>query len=454
MSRANPSWKPLLALLSLLLAVAVWVVALVDSLNRPSVTATLSLQQQEMAVLAEPVIPVQMKPLLVGKRPTQTLGDALGEIPLTQLNDRQRLTLAALSSDDFDRKAILKGDAFVDSQSLRPLQDALLNRYGQDEIGTDDEIVLQNLDGDPLLRQVSCKALGGTDQECFDRKLSQRVAFRLGLSAGLPALALLIGCGFLLRHLWMMFRGSLQPWPALVGMPLSLTDMVLLVAGGFVLLGEVFIPALVSPLTSALTRPLASPIRESVSVLIGYGTLSMPPLLILWQQMRSIDVENPPVDGWLQWRIRPVLKGLFQGTRGWLMVMPVVIFTAWLIGLLVGDQGGSNPLLELVFRSKDPIAQLLLAITAVFLAPLFEEVVFRGVLLPVLGNSLGMIWGILLSALVFAGAHLSIGEFPPLLVLGFGLAMLRVSSGRLFPCVVMHALWNAFTFANLVLLGA
>ena len=136
------------------------------------------------------------------------------------------------------------------------------------------------------------------------------------------------------------------------------------------------------------------------------------------------------------------------------MVMPPVILTVWIIGTLVGDQGGSNPLLELVFRSRDPLAQFLLAITAVVLAPLFEEVVFRGVLLPVLGNVLGRGWGVIISALVFAVAHLSIGELPPLLVLGLGLAMLRLSTGRLFPCVVMHSLWNAFTFANLVLLGA
>ena len=87
------------------------------------------------------------------------------------------------------------------------------------------------------------------------------------------------------------------------------------------------------------------------------------------------------------------------------------------------------------------------------LAPLFEETVFRGVLLPVLGRSFGRGWGVFASALVFAVAHLSIGELPPLFVLGLGLALLRLSSGRLLPCVVMHALWNGVTFFNLVLLG-
>ena len=135
------------------------------------------------------------------------------------------------------------------------------------------------------------------------------------------------------------------------------------------------------------------------------------------------------------------------------MVMPPVVLTGWLMSRVIGDQGGSNPLLEMVLNGKDPLALFLLAITAVVLAPLFEETVFRGVLLPVLGRSFGRGWSVFGSALVFAVAHLSIGELLPLLVLGLGLALLRLSSGRLLPCVVMHALWNGVTFLNLILLG-
>ena len=450
MSRANPTWKVLLGLLALVLAVAVWVVALVDSLNRPSVTATLSLQQQEMALLAEPAVPVEIRPLLVGSDPKKTLRNALSETALLQLNDRQRLILAALTSSEDERLALLKDP--LTSTSLLTLRDSLLTRNAG---GTADrQILLDSLDSDPLLRQVSCEALGGKKVDCVDRLLASNVALRLLLSSGLPALALIVGSGLLLRHLWLLFRRCLQPWPELVAMPLSLIDMVLLVAGGFVVLGEVLAPVIVSPVTGFISSRLESPLSEALTVLIGYATLSLPPLLILWQQMQSLGSSKPPQGGWLQWRFRPWGRGFLQGGRGWLMVMPPVILTVWIIGTLVGDQGGSNPLLELVFRSRDPLAQVLLAITAVVLAPLFEEVVFRGVLLPVLGNVLGRGWGVILSALVFAVAHLSIGELPPLLVLGLGLAMLRLSTGRLFPCVVMHSLWNAFTFANLVLLGA
>ena len=86
------------------------------------------------------------------------------------------------------------------------------------------------------------------------------------------------------------------------------------------------------------------------------------------------------------------------------------------------------------------------------LAPAFEELVFRGVLLPVLANEFGKSWGVLISAVVFALAHLSVGETPPLFVLGIGLALLRLSSGNLLPCVIMHSFWNGITFINLLIL--
>ena len=136
------------------------------------------------------------------------------------------------------------------------------------------------------------------------------------------------------------------------------------------------------------------------------------------------------------------------------MVMPPVVLTSWLVSRVIGDQGGSNPLLEIVLTSNSSLALFLLATTAVVLAPLFEETIFRGVLLPVLGRSLGRAGAVMVSALVFAVAHLSLGELPPLLVLGLGLGLLRLSTGRLLPCVVMHALWNGVTFLNLLLLGS
>jgi membrane protease YdiL (CAAX protease family) len=53
-----------------------------------------------------------------------------------------------------------------------------------------------------------------------------------------------------------------------------------------------------------------------------------------------------------------------------------------------------------------PLDAYLLAAVAITLGPLMEELFFRGLLYPVLARRLGMVWGVLLSALPFALLHL------------------------------------------------
>ena len=61
----------------------------------------------------------------------------------------------------------------------------------------------------------------------------------------LPGLLLLLGVALLLREAWLRWRGRGAPLPPLQGPPLSGLDAVLLIAGGFVVIGELLTPLLV-----------------------------------------------------------------------------------------------------------------------------------------------------------------------------------------------------------------
>ena len=413
---ANPRWKVILAALSLLVAGSVWVSGLFGSLSRPSVNPALSLQQQELTVLAAPAVPDPLRPILLGENPRLALLNALDQSPALQLNGRQRLLLALLKGED------PPGDAQASGSE------------------------------DPLLDQLLCEKRLADASACIDQSAATAAFWRLAFSGLLPLGSALLGSGLLLIQGWRLFRGSGSPWPAVQGPALTLIDMALLVAGGFVVISALGVPFVAVPLTAALTAGLASPRREAVSVVISYSVMALPSLLILLRQLNALPVTQRPSGGWMQWRPCPVSGAIRSAVAGWFMVTPVVMLTGWLLVRLVGDPSGSNPLLELVLASRDPLALALLAFTAVILAPLFEEIIFRGALLPVLARRLGSSWGVLLSALFFAMAHISLGELAPLTVLGIGLALVRLSSGRLLPSVLMHGLWNAVTFLNLLLL--
>jgi len=417
-SRVFSQWKEPLALLSLVLAALIWLMGLQGSLDRKSVAPALSLQQQELSLLAEPAVPPSLRPLLATPDPKTTLLEALEASSEDQRSPRQERLLTLLRGE-FD--AAPGGPSTIDPP-------------------------------DPLLDRLRCELSSGNAEACRDAAVASQALARLLISALLPLITAGLGLILLLVKGWQALRRRLPEAPSLQGPALTLIDMALLIAGGFVVVSSIAVPVIAQPLVLALPEALTSPRREGVSVVLTYAVMALPSLLILRRQLAALGREGRPEKGWLQWQLQPLVGGFGQALSGWLMITPVVMLAGWLLVKVVGDPGGSNPLLELVLVSRDPLALLLLSFTAVVLAPLFEEVIFRGVLLPVLAQRVGFSLGALLNGLLFAMAHISIGELVPLTVLGTGLALVRLRTGRLLPCVLMHAIWNAVTFANLLLL--
>lgn len=428
---AAPRWKQLLALLSLALSLLLWLNGLLDSLSRPSVGNALNRRQLELAVLAEPSLPAPWRPLLAGPQPRQALAEALrGEV---------------------NRSAEAGNPAPASLQLLEQGLNQLQSGQADQARGSLEQLLAEAPAGQRQERRLA-EALLQPQRPAVQAE-SQRAALRLVAVTVGPAVVLLLGIALLLRELWQRWRGRSPEAPPLQGPALGGLDVVLLIAGGFVVVGELLTPLLVAPLLNGLltAQAIASPLREGLSVLGLYLALMAGPVLILVAMVRGLG--PAPEGGWLQFRWRPLASALRRALRTLLMVLPLVSLAGWLLEHLWREGSGSNPLLELVLNSHNLPALACFGFTAVVLAPLFEETIFRGVLLPVAARQLGPGWGVLISAAVFAVAHLSLGELLPLLVLGLGLGWLRWSGGRLGSCVLMHALWNGLTFSNLVLLG-
>lgn len=89
---------------------------------------------------------------------------------------------------------------------------------------------------------------------------------------------------------------------------------------------------------------------------------------------------------------------------------------------------------------------LVVVIVAV-LAPLGEELLFRGYVFPALRNALGFLPAAIITGLIFGAVHIGsspIGYALPLAFFGFGLCALYQWTGSLYPCIALHALNNAF----------
>lgn len=81
-------------------------------------------------------------------------------------------------------------------------------------------------------------------------------------------------------------------------------------------------------------------------------------------------------------------------------------------------------------------------VLSVILAPIIEEIVFRGIMFPALRKHYGVIVGIIASSLVFTLVHINILQMISALPLGIYLAIMYHRTGSIIPGIVLHALWN------------
>ena len=97
-------------------------------------------------------------------------------------------------------------------------------------------------------------------------------------------------------------------------------------------------------------------------------------------------------------------------------------------------------------ENNDRIASFIGYIAPCISAPWWEEVLYRGFMLPAINMILPLYPSILSSSLIFSAHHLSVTGFIPLTMLGITWAFLYSKCRNLFVTVFIHALWNSRVF--------
>ena len=106
----------------------------------------------------------------------------------------------------------------------------------------------------------------------------------------------------------------------------------------------------------------------------------------------------------------------------------------------------------LQFLQARELGQMLPFLTyALVIAPVWEEVFFRGTLFPWLAGRMPVAQAQWISALAFGAVHLHGPTLSPLTVFGALLAGIYRAQGSLLPAILVHALFNANTCALLLL---
>ena len=166
--------------------------------------------------------------------------------------------------------------------------------------------------------------------------------------------------------------------------------------------------------------------------------------------------------GSLQVMLRVRYDRPFWRSLGWkpirlpvMMVMLSGMITAVLVAMastLIRTPTGENPMTQLLETRADVLVMGTLGIT---LAPLCEELAFRGFLQPLLVRSLGAAPGIVLAAIPFGLLHFheygnSWRHVLIIALAGVAFGCMRHATGSTKAAAIMHAAYNSLFFIALM----
>jgi uncharacterized protein len=215
---------------------------------------------------------------------------------------------------------------------------------------------------------------------------------------------------------------------------------------GFFFVGQFLLPFVFGSLISPGSLTMRG---QGIYVFASYALMSSLAIGVLYLSIKSY-LPLPP--DWFKFNWKS--NWLLWGIGGYLVATPIVVVVSIINEKIWQGQGGSNPLLQIVLEGKDSTALLLFFLTAAVAAPLFEEFLFRGFLLPSLTRYVPVWAAICLSGLLFGVAHLSLSEIIPLTTLGIILGIVYARTKNLLAPMLLHSLWNSTTLISLYILGS
>jgi membrane protease YdiL (CAAX protease family) len=156
----------------------------------------------------------------------------------------------------------------------------------------------------------------------------------------------------------------------------------------------------------------------------------------------------------------PARRSLIYTGLGLVLGVGITVVVFMFNAVLIGIFGDSEPVQQSLLPSpQDSLGVVLvLAILVVVVAPITEDILFRGVLFASLRRHVGVHLSALLSGAIFAVVHIEVLASQPLGLGGLTLAGVLLAyafhyTKSLHVAIVMHAVYNGVAFGLMLLLS-
>ncbi|HJZ46100.1 MAG TPA: type II CAAX endopeptidase family protein [Roseiflexaceae bacterium] len=174
----------------------------------------------------------------------------------------------------------------------------------------------------------------------------------------------------------------------------------------------------------------------SGSIEIGFYAIIL--LAIYWTTVRRY--RSP----WAALGVRPV-------PWGWLALAPLLVAGILTVGgalaVAISELQGQqfvNPQVHDITQGQQltPTHLIMLLLGTAVMAPIVEELFFRGMLYPLLRRRLPVWLAVVANAVIFAALHFIPILLPILFVMGLLLSFVRARTNSVVPCILIHAINN------------
>lgn len=218
-----------------------------------------------------------------------------------------------------------------------------------------------------------------------------------------------------------------------------------------------------------------TPRTFSAEEILNGATVFAMPLALIFVSLRFRGIPLREFFGFTA--LRPV-KAVMIASVALIAVLPPVLLSAYLVSTMIKERATEQEAVT-VFREAAKTAQqevpkavdnappseeakalaekkkqtwiqlLLIAISACIIAPLSEELLFRGYIYPSLKRYIGATGGALLAAALFSACHFNLASLLPLFILALALTVMYERTSSLLVPMYMHGIFNFFQLVQL-----
>jgi membrane protease YdiL (CAAX protease family) len=135
----------------------------------------------------------------------------------------------------------------------------------------------------------------------------------------------------------------------------------------------------------------------------------------------------------------------------WLVIIyPLILVIQQTVEHFSGNNDDAQLIVRFFVQHPDLENRLSVILMAVVVAPIAEEIIFRGYLYGVMRRYFGRIPAILFSSLLFAAIHGNLSALPGLCILAVTLCLLYERTGSLWATMTLHGAFNTSTVVALI----